>query len=298
MGTFDDAIEGYLAYARIDRGLAANTLESYARDLGSLAGWLKAQGLEGPQEVRRQHLTEYMGHLLDTGRGLRTAARHRVAFRQLFRFLAEEGLLEQDPSLLVEAPRPGLKLPVVISEAQVERLLAAPEPDTPIGQRDAAMLEVLYATGLRVSELVKLRRENLNLSAGWILVRGKGSKERIVPIGDRAAALIEGYSAGARALLDPGRVSPWVFLSPRGGALTRQAFWYRVKHYARLAEIRGDVSPHTLRHAFATHLLEHGADLRAVQMMLGHADLSTTQIYTHIARERLRRIHESAHPRG
>ncbi len=210
----------------------------------------------------------------------------------------DEGHLEADPSLLVEAPRAGRRLPAVLSEAQVSALLAAPQPDTEIGQRDAAMLELLYATGLRVSELVGLRREDLNLSAGWILVRGKGSKERIVPVGDRAAALLRRYMAGARCALDPAGSSPFVFLSPRGGPLSRQAFWYRVKHYARLAGVSPTVSPHTLRHAFATHLLEHGADLRAVQLMLGHADLSTTQIYTHIARERLRRIHAESHPRG
>jgi len=299
MAAFDDAIEGYLAYARIDRGLAQNSLEAYARDLTTLAEWLHdQQDIDDPAEITRDHLTGYMGFLFDSGRGLRTAARHRIAFRQLFRFLTEEGILKADPSLLIEAPRHGLKLPSVLSEPQVEALLAAPFTDTPIGQRDAAMLEVLYATGLRVTELVRLRREDLNISAGWILVRGKGSKERIVPIGDRAIKLLDVYSAGGRAALDPTGVVPWVFISPRGGPLTRQAFWYRVKHYTKLAGIRVDVSPHTLRHAFATHLLEHGADLRAVQLMLGHADLSTTQIYTHIARERLKRIHATAHPRG
>jgi len=299
MSSFDDAIEGYLAYARVDRGLAQNSLEAYARDLTTLAEWLhEQQDIREPGEVTRDHLTGYMGFLFDSGRGLRTAARHRIAFRQLFRFLVEESIIKVDPSLLVEAPRPGRKLPSVLSEAQVESLLAAPHTDTMIGQRDAAMLEVLYATGLRVTELVRLRREDLNISAGWILVRGKGSKERIVPIGDRAVKLLDVYGAGGRAELDPTGVVPWVFISPRGGPLTRQAFWYRVKHYTKLADISTDVSPHTLRHAFATHLLEHGADLRAVQLMLGHADLSTTQIYTHIARERLKRIHATAHPRG
>ena len=237
-------------------------------------------------------------HLLDTGRGLRTAGRHRVTLRQLFRFLVEERLLEADPSALVESPRPGRKLPEVLGEPQVEALLAAPARDTPIGLRDAAMLEILYASGLRVSELVGLRRESLFLDQGYLVIRGKGGKERLVPVGDVAAGTLLAYMAQARPALDPGCTSPWVFPSPRGGCLTRQAFWYRVKHYARLADVRGDVSPHTLRHSFATHLLAHGADLRAVQMMLGHADLSTTQIYTHVARERLKRIHEEYHPRG
>ena len=294
----EHAVEGFLAYARVDRGLAANTLEAYGRDLQSLVTWLDEQGVRRADQVRREHLTHYMAHLLDTGRSLRTAARHRVAFRQLFRYLVEEGLLDQDPALLVEAPRHGRRLPGVLSEREVEALLAQPDPDTPIGQRDKSMLEALYATGLRVSELCRLRRDALYLDAGYVLIRGKGGKERIVPTGPVAASWILTWVRGFRVELDPKHVSPWVYVSPRGGHLTRHAFWYRVKHYAKLAELRTPVSPHKLRHSFATHLLNHGADLRAVQLMLGHADLSTTQIYTHVANERLRRIHREAHPRG
>jgi len=294
----DAAIEGYLAWARVERGLADNTLSNYARDLELLRGWLESKGVSEPQQVTRPLLSEYMGWLLDSGRSMRTAARHRAAYRQLFRFLVSERLLESDPSILVEAPRPSATLPSVLSEEEVDRLLSMPDPSTPIGQRDQAMLETLYATGVRVSELVQLKRQNLHLNSGYITVRGKGNKERIVPIGERAGALIGAWLKGHRGDLDPGGVSPWVFVSPKGGALSRGAFWYRIKHYARLAEIRKPVSPHKLRHSFATHLLTHGADLRAVQMMLGHADISTTQIYTHVARERLKALHQAHHPRG
>jgi integrase/recombinase XerD len=292
------AIEGYLAWARVEKGLAENTLSNYARDLNLLTGWLLEQGIEEPAHVSRQLLSTYMGWLLDTGRSMRSAARHRAAYRQLFRFLVREGVLAADPSLLVEAPRPSSTLPSVLSEEEVETLLAQPDPATPIGQRDRAMLETLYATGLRATELVQLRRPNLHLDAGYIVALGKGNKERVVPIGERAAGLIRLWIKGHRGALDPSGQSPWVFVSPKGGPLSRGAFWYRIKHYARLADIRKPISPHKLRHSFATHLLANGADLRSVQMMLGHADISTTQIYTHVANERLRAIHAAHHPRG
>jgi integrase/recombinase XerD len=294
----ESAIDGYLSWARVERGLAENTLSSYARDLECLRNWLADRDIHGPDGVQRQDLSEYMGFLLDTGRSSRTSARHRAAFRQLFRFLEREGDLPNDPSVLVEAPRPSSRLPGVLSEHDVEALLDAPDVETRIGQRDKAMLEVLYATGLRVSELVGLRRSALHLSAGYLTVRGKGNKERIVPIGDRAADWITHWCKHGRRELDATGESPWVFVSPRGGQLSRGAFWYRIKHWAKVAGITRPVSPHKLRHSFATHLLNHGADLRAVQLMLGHADISTTQIYTHVARERLKSIHAQHHPRG
>ncbi|HJN75396.1 MAG TPA: site-specific tyrosine recombinase XerD [Myxococcota bacterium] len=293
------AIEGFLAHARVEKRLAANTLEAYARDLGALRAWLAGQGITSAAEVTREHLGAYMGHLLDAGRGMRSAARHRTSFRQLFRFLLAERVLEVDPSLLVEAPRFTQPLPDVLSQDEVEELLAAPDRTTPIGARDGAMLELLYSTGLRVSELVGLELSALKADRGWFVVEGKGGKQRIVPIGDRAEALLWAYVDGARRRHDEARVKKPVFLSKRGRALSRNAFWYRVKHYAKVCGIpQKRVSPHKLRHSFATHLLEHGADLRSVQLMLGHADISTTQIYTHVARERLKRIHASSHPRG
>jgi len=284
------AIEGFLWWCRGEKGLAGNTIEAYHRDLVELETYLTSQGVHSPGEVRGTHLQDYMVHLVDRGLSLRTVARHRVAMRQLFRFLVEEGLLEASPALLVEAPRAGRKLPSTLSEKEVTALLAAPDRGTAIGLRDAAMLELLYATGLRVSELVKLRRESWH--RGWLVVRGKGDKERLVPYGDQAAAAVAAYLQ-----LREGD-SPFLFLTDRGAPMTRQNFWTRIKHYAKVAGVRSKVSPHTLRHAFATHLLVHGADLRAVQAMLGHADISTTEIYTHVARERLRQVHEQHHPRG
>lgn len=293
----DSAIEGFLAHCRVERRLQPNTLAAYARDLYALRAFLRTRGHRGPATVQRQDLTEYMAHLLDTGRSLRTAGRHRVAFRQLFGFLVHEGILQADPSLLVEAPRFQSKLPSVLSQAEVESLLAAPDTHTTIGQRDHAMLQLLYATGVRVSELCGLQVRDLHLRDGFIQVRGKGGKERLVPTGERAAGAVQAWVTGERHSVDA--TSRWVFPSPRGGHLSRNAFWVRIKHYARLADIASDrVSPHKLRHSFATHLLEHGADLRAVQLMLGHADITTTQIYTHVARERLKRVHAASHPRG
>jgi integrase/recombinase XerD len=295
---WDEAIDAYLDWARVEKGLSPNTLDAYSRDLGDLATYLMGQGLTAVEGVGREDLSGYMGHLLDQGRALSTLGRHRVAFRQLFRFLVREGLLEVDPSVQVESPRKGRRLPGVMSEEQVDRLLAAPDTTTPIGERDSAMLETLYATGIRVTELVRLERLGLHLGYGTVRVFGKGRKERMVPVGDRALAAIQRYVSGSRRLLDGAGLEPWLFLSPRGGCLSRNAFWYRVKHYATVAGLRGPVYPHKLRHSFATHLLDHGADLRLVQAMLGHADISTTEIYTHVARERLRAIHALHHPRG
>ncbi|MCK6524142.1 site-specific tyrosine recombinase XerD [Myxococcota bacterium] len=298
MSALDEGIDEFLAHCRVERRLSKNTLDAYSRDLAELARFLHDRGVSEPSGVTRDLLTEYMAFLLDTGRGLRSAARHRVSYRQLFKFLVEERRVTADPALLVEAARPGRKLPGVLNEGQIDRLLAAPDPRTPIGQRDLAMLETMYSAGLRVSELVGLRREGLRLEEGVVLIRGKGDKERIVPLGERAATLVRAYVVGARAAQDPQGHEPWVFLSPRGGPLTRAAFWSRVKVYARHAGLPQSVSPHKLRHSFATHLVEHGADLRAVQLMLGHANISTTEIYTHVARARLQAVHAAHHPRG
>ena len=289
--TLDVASEGFLAWARLERGLAQNTLASYARDLNSFGTFLAEQGLEELGAVQRGTLTDYLDWLQQRGCSHRTAARHRVTLRQLFKYLVAEDLLDADPSLLVDAPRFVSKLPGVLSQKEVEVLLAQPDTATLIGRRDFTMLQLLYATGLRVSELVSLRSHNLR--DGYVLVRGKGGKERVVPTGDVAAQVLAVW----RAEVDPDQ--PWLFPSPRGGHLSRNAFWVRLKRYAVLAGIKREkVSPHKLRHSFATHLLENGAELRAVQLMLGHSDIATTEIYTHVARARLKQIHSDAHPRG
>ena len=298
MSALDESVDEFLAFCRVERRLSKNTLDAYSRDLTELTRYLHERGVDHPASVTRTLLTEYMAYLLDTGRGLRSAARHRVSYRQLFKFLVEERRITADPALLVEGAKPGRKLPGVLNEGQIDKLLGAPDPRTPIGQRDLAMLETMYSAGLRVSELVGLRREGLRINEGVVLSRGKGDKERLVPWGERAASLIRAYMVGARAAQDPQGLEPWVFLSPRGGTLTRAAFWSRVKVYARAAGLPSAVSPHKLRHSFATHLVEHGADLRAVQLMLGHANISTTEIYTHVARARLQAIHAAHHPRG
>ena len=295
----DTAIEGFLSYVSVERRLAKNTLAAYASDLEELKMHLYKQGVERPDQVQRTHLTDYMEHLLETGRSMRTVSRHRSSFRQLFRFLLREGHLEMDPSLLVRAPKFSQPLPSVLSQDQVSALLNAPDSSTVIGQRDRTLLQVLYSTGLRVTELVSLQRKNLHLDRGLLQVTGKGDKERMVPTGPVAGRALADWIRGPRWQLDPHNGLPWVFPSPRGGHIGRKAFWVRIKRHALSAGLpQSQVSPHKLRHSFATHLLDHGADLRAVQAMLGHADISTTQIYTHVARERLRRVHAQSHPRG
>ncbi len=288
----EHAIEGFLAYCRVERGLADLTLEAYNRDLVGLRSYLQEKHrITRPEQVTAGELSLWMVWLDARGLSLRSIARHRVAMRQFFKYLTAEGLIELNPSLLIQGPRIGHPLPGVISEAEVEALLAAPDRASRLGLRDSAMLELLYATGMRVSELISIKQESWH--DGWLVIRGKGGKERLIPYGDQAGDLVARYLQ-TRLHQD----NPYLFLSTRGRPMTRQNFWNRVKRYAKQAGIGRSVSPHTLRHAFATHLLMHGADLRAVQIMLGHADISTTEIYTHIAQERLRKIHAQYHPRG
>ncbi len=290
-----DLIEVFLDALWMEHGLSQNTLDAYRGDLNKFSVWLKERG-ETLLSTQRHHVLDFLGSL--SASPPRSVARRLSTLRRFFRYLVREQRLDQDPTSLVEGPQLGRPLPDSLTEAEVESLLAAPDITTPLGSRDRTMLELLYATGLRVSELVGLSLAQVSLQQGILRVTGKGSKERLVPFGEDATEWLEAYLTDTRQLLLRGHVSPALFITRRGGGMTRQAFWYLIKRHARLAGIRKDLSPHTLRHAFATHLLNHGADLRVVQMLLGHRDISTTQIYTHVARERLRQLHAQHHPRG
>jgi integrase/recombinase XerD len=293
------AIEGFLGQARVERALSENTLEAYHRDLVRFATWISdVAGVVSPASVQREQITAYLEHLLAEGLSRRSLARHRVSIRQLFVFLLRERIVSADPTDGVEVSMPRRDLPEVLNQREVEALLAAPDLTTTLGLRDAAMLQLLYSTGLRISELVTLPLSGINLRAGFVQVRGKGGKERLVPMGDRALEITLRWLRDGRPELDPGTSASTLFLSERGRPMTRQTFWYRIRQHALTAGIRKKVSAHKLRHSFATHLLEHGAELRMVQAMLGHADISTTEIYTHVARERLRQVHAAHHPRG
>ncbi len=279
----------------LERGLARNSLDAYRRDLQAFARWL---GQRSVTAVTSADMLEYLGARHAQGYRGRSTARCISALRAFYSWLTEHGRIAGDPTLDVAAPAIGRPLPRVPSEGEVDALLAAPDTDTPIGLRDRTMLEVLYASGLRVSELVGLRLASLSLRQGCVRVVGKGDKERLVPLGEPAVRWLTRYLAEAREVLLAGHASDALFPGNRGRAMTRQTFWHRIKRHARSACIATPISPHTLRHAFATHLVNHGADLRVVQLLLGHADLSTTQIYTHVAQSRLQRLHAAHHPRG
>jgi integrase/recombinase XerD len=290
------AVVRWLDHLTAERGLAANTVEAYGRDLGLLARELPDG--RSVESATREDLLGALRALRLSGHSARSIARWRAAARSFYRFLVAEGLREDDPCARLEAPRTWRALPHVLGTAEVEALLAAPDRSTPKGMREAAMLELLYATGLRVSELVGMRLRDLHADAGYVRCMGKGSKERVVPLGEEADAAVRAYLAGARGVLLSGAASDYLFVGRRGKPLTRQGYWKSLKVLGRRAGIGTPLSPHTIRHSFATHLLEHGADLRAVQMLLGHADISTTQIYTHVNRERLRRLYQQFHPRA
>lgn len=281
----------------MEYGLRDNTLSAYRTDLQGLAGWLDARGRD-LVSARRGDLLQYLAQRVQQGIHVRTTARLLASMRRFYRYLCREGSRADDPTIQIEAPKLQRSLPHALIEAEVEALLSAPDVGRDMGLRDRAMLELLYATGLRVSELVALTMVQLNLRQEIVQVAGKGGKERLVPIGEEALAWVEDYLTTVRPGLLNGRTVDAVFVTRRGRAMTRQAFWYLIRRYARLANITKPLSPHTLRHSFATHLLNHGADLRALQMLLGHNDLSTTQIYTHVARERLKELHAVHHPRG
>jgi len=287
------AIERFLDRLWLERGLAANTQASYRSDLALFARWLVLRGV-AIAEAQEADLREYLAAVR---RNPRSQARLLSTLRQFYRYLTTDRQREDDPSARLESPKLGLRLPKTLSEGDVQNLLEAPDVDTDLGLRDRAMLELMYASGLRVSELVTLKLTSADLRQGVVQVLGKGGKERLVPMGEEAAFWTQRYVREVRGEHAIAGVD-WLFLSTRSAAMTRQNFWLRIKAYARQAGIRSALSPHTLRHAFATHLLEHGADLRAVQALLGHADLSTTQIYTHVAKARLRDLHARHHPRA
>ena len=281
----------------IEDGLSALTLAAYRRDLELLAQWLAAKEGRSLLDARELDLLAYMAER-HAGTRASTANRRLSVFKRFWRWALREQLLQADPTLKLLAARTPLRVPKVLSEAQVEALLAAPDTDTPLGLRDRTMIELMYASGLRVSELVELKTVYVSLDEGALRVTGKGAKERLVPFGAEAHAWIRRYLAEARGAILKRRSSAALFVTSRGAAMTRQMFWKLIKQYALKADIHAPLSPHTLRHAFATHLLNHGADLRAVQMLLGHADISTTTIYTHVARERLKQLHALHHPRA
>ena len=283
---------------RVEKGLSPNSVDGYGRDLRRYLDDLAEQGIADWQDVRRAHLLVHLDHLLAGGIGARSQARALSAIRSLHRLLVAERVCPLDPTEDVDSPRASRKLPQLLSREEVLRLLAAPVGRTAAGLRDRAMLEVLYATGLRVTELIGLSVNDIHLETRMLLARGKGSRERIVPLGAPAAAAVQAYLDLARPRLLHGRVSKDLFVTPRGGRMTRQGFWKLLGRHARTAGIRRRISPHKLRHSFATHLLAGGADLRAVQAMLGHADISTTQIYTHVETSHVQRVYDRHHPRA
>jgi len=291
-------IERYLDALWMEKGLSDNTLSSYRRDLAAYSNWLDASHASNLLKADDSQLMAYLGWRITQGRSARSTARFLSCARGFYRYQVREGVLTKDPSLDIDSPKLGRSLPKSLSEEEVDRLLAAPNTDNPLEFRDRTMLELLYACGLRVTELVSLRLVQLGLNQGVVRILGKGDKERLVPMGEEALSWLQRYLAGPRMELLNDVPSEVLFPSKRGSQMTRQAFWYRIKIYAERAEIKSPLSPHTLRHAFATHLLNHGADLRVVQLLLGHSDLSTTQIYTHVAKERMKELHAEHHPRG
>lgn len=294
-GNMDKLLDQFIDYLRIERGLANNSVRAYSRDLVRFSIFLKGRNIS-PLSVSFEQITQYVS-LLGKKLSTRSVARNISAIKTFFRFLAAEGKIEDNPARLLETPRAAFRLPGVLSLEEVERLLNQPDTTRPMGKRNRAMLEILYATGLRVSELVNLKISNINLEAGYLRTLGKGSKERIVPMGDKAMDALKDYISLGRNHFAKGKDSPYLFLSSSCRPLSRQGFWKMIKKYGTRAGISKKISPHSIRHSFATHLLEAGADLRSVQVMLGHEDISTTQIYTHVSKAQLKKVHEAYHPR-
>ncbi len=294
----DALVDRFINYLLVEKGLSANSIESYSLDLTRYLDFLKKCGITEISEQDTSFILKHLIELRQQGLTARSRARHLVTLRGFYKFLVQEKVIEHDPAQMVDLPKIGLKLPDVLTIEEIQELLKGPDLTTHRGQRDAAMLELLYAAGLRVSELLQLKNQDINLEAGFVRVFGKGSKERIVPIGQFAREKVRDYLNYGRPFLLKTFNSRYLFVARAGKPMTRQGFWKIVKQYASKAGLAKKITPHSFRHSFATHLIEAGADLRSVQMMLGHVDISTTQIYTHVVREQLQKLHEKYHPRG
>lgn len=290
-------IRQFLDYARVEKGLAPNSIASYRRDLVAFTEYLRRQG-NSLEATRREEIRGFLATLYRRGLSARSVARHLVSLRNLFRFLSQERRIAYDPTADVQAPAVGIDLPHYLSVEEVDKLLAAQDPSTAAGIRDKAMLELLYATGMRVSELVSSRLEDLDANLGLLRCRGKGGRERLIPVGKAALKAVEAYVQRGRGSFVKKPGTPYLFLNNRGGALSRVGFWKILGRYGRRAGVSTGLTPHMIRHSFATHLLERGADLRSVQLLLGHSDISTTQIYTHVLKERLKQVYQTHHPRA
>ncbi len=291
-------LDEYMNYLAMEKGVSLNTLEAYSRDIGRFLAFIEAKGLKGIQDISSDHVITYLG--MQRRQGLSSASVNRgvTAIRGFYRYLVAEKKVDENPVAHIESSKAWMRLPDTLTREEMTRLIEAPSGEGPSDLRDAAMLELLYATGLRVSELIDLTTNSINWQAGYLIARGKGNKERVVPIGRTALAVLNLYMEKSRPEFLKGRESGILFLNRFGRGLTRQGIWKIVRKYATQVGLAGKVHPHTFRHSFATHLLEGGADLRSVQAMLGHADIATTQVYTHVTRERLREVHRKFHPRG
>jgi len=294
----DQLLDSFLSYLAVEKGLSKNTLESYGRDVGKFLVYLEQSKVNSVHEIKYEDILDFLSSFKKLGFSDTTTVRTIVSIKQFFKFLLIEKIIKEDPSSQIQTPKMKKSIPGVISLEEVESILNSPDESTPEGIRDLAMLELLYATGIRVSELINLKQNEVNFEMGFIIVYGKGSKERIVPMGTQAQEKLKFYMANSRPALLKQRESKELFVTRRGKGMSRQGFWKLIKSYALKSNITKPISPHTLRHSFATHLLERGADLRAIQIMLGHSDISTTQIYTHVESERLKEIHKKYHPRS
>jgi integrase/recombinase XerD len=294
----DQWLDQFLHYLIVEKGLSKNTIEAYSHGLSRFLNHLREKGVQEVQEISKFHVRGFLLALRKKNLSAKTTVRNLVAIRTFFRFLVQEGILEANPVENLESPKVAKTLPQILTLREIEQILEQPDLQTPLGKRDRAMLEMIYATGMRVSELTQLPTHQVNLEGGYVLLYGKGSKERIVPLGSEAMKWVTLYLKESRGILTKRKESPFLFINRSGKAMSRQRLWKNLKDYARKAGLRKRITPHLFRHSFASHLLERGADLRSVQMMLGHVDISSTQIYTHVTGERLKKIHQRYHPRG